>query len=180
MQDIILHPEYNSSLILRTEVISEMEITQHITAPYVQKVKGFRPVRLLTRRILPRRPDRDSSIEQDCVFYTLESGPEMDNSISLVVLYPKLVDLNIPFYHPRVSALAFRYIQNNATPTSSKSIEYMHELVIEAIPLDSSDREAAAPTSRLYRTCCALAEMVWRVGHGKMSGYKKRVSHDVR
>jgi tRNASer (uridine44-2'-O)-methyltransferase len=176
MLDMILHPEYNSSLILRAEVLSDVGVTQDTIVPPLQDLSGYSPIRILRRRLLPRRPGRDSSIEQDCVFYASNDTPPLEkrDAITLVVLYPMTENDTLPFYHPRVRALAFRYL-----PITSDVDAGSARLHIDVIPLDAHSESTNDPGSRLYRTCLALAEMVWRVGHGKMTGYKKRVVHDV-
>ena len=72
---------------------------------------------------------------------------------------------SLPYYHPAVTHLAFRYIPS-ADPL----------LRIEALPLPGTSTD---PNSRLYRTCLALLETVHRYGWGAMTNYKKRVHHDV-
>jgi len=46
------------------------------------------------RKLLPRRPGRDSSLEQLCTLYGTPDGPVL------------------PYYHPSVSQLAFRYLNH--------------------------------------------------------------------
>lgn len=90
---------------------------------------GYRSSRMMHRRLLPRRPGRDRSLEQTCVLYTaitqdlVESVPEevrseeehtAENSegsvLSLLVLTPFLREGEmLPYYHPAVKRLAVRY-----------------------------------------------------------------------
>ena len=88
-----------------------------------------------------------------------------DLTPSLLVLTPIVnCDSSLPYYHPRVSHLAFRYISSG--PASIR---------IEAIPLPDTPMDI---NSRLYRTCLALLETLHRYGWGVVTQYKKRVIHD--
>lgn len=124
--------------------------------------------RCLRRKILPRRPDRDSALEQDCLFYTQSTS---DKDTSLVVLIPDVpAEGSLPFYHPKVSAIAFQH-QTAANGSFS--------LTIHIVPMDAADNSYLDITSRLYRICVSLAESIWSIGFGKRTGYQKKVHHDV-
>jgi tRNASer (uridine44-2'-O)-methyltransferase len=71
---------------------------------------------------------------------------------------------SLPYYHPTVSHLAFRYISSE--PLS---------LRIEAVLLPNTPTDL---NSRLYRTCLSLLDTLHRYGWGTMTNYKKRVIHD--
>jgi len=71
---------------------------------------------------------------------------------------------SLPYYHPAVSHIAFRYIDSD--PPS---------LRIELKPLPNTSTDL---NSRLYRTCLALLETLHRYGWGALTNYKKRVNHD--
>jgi tRNASer (uridine44-2'-O)-methyltransferase len=159
VSQLLYHPEYNSTLILRTEIISETDTEIPTNAPVLQ---GFRPIRSVHRRLLPRRPGRDSGLEQYCTLYSEESP---DTVASLLVLTP-ICDSEhpLPYYHPAVSHLAFRYV-----PSAEPALQ------IEVIPLPNAPMDI---NSRLYRTCLALLETLHRYGWGTMTQYKKRVIHD--
>ncbi|KAF8868589.1 DUF1613 domain-containing protein [Gymnopilus junonius] len=139
---LIHHPEYNSTLILRSETIQ--------------------PRRCIRRRLLPRRPGRDPPLEQYCTLY----GPSNEPAILDTVVLTPIVEpgSSLPYYHPTVSHLVFRYVPGS-TPT----------LVMEVDPLPGTPLDM---NSRLYRTCLALLDAVHRYGWGAMSNYKKRVIHD--
>ncbi|KAG8994273.1 tRNA(Ser) Um(44) 2'-O-methyltransferase [Tulasnella sp. JGI-2019a] len=169
LEDIIKHPEYNSSIILRADIL--VDSTSLGDSPL--SIDGFLPVRHLKRRIMPRRPDRDGSLEQDCVFFASESTAQE----SIVALVPRLEPgATLPFYHPDVSAIAFRH-----QTSSSDDGQCVHTLTVcVVLPLGfSGTSDHLAPTSRLYRICTSLAESIWRIGYGKMTGYQKKVEHDV-
>lgn len=160
ISQLIHHPEYNSTLILRSESVAE------VTSDFPQgtpNFQGLRRIRSIHRRLLPRRPGRDTSLEQHCTLYAPEN--DQRSSPRTLVLTPIIPpNSSLPYYHPAVHHLAFRYLPSHP-PT----------LRIEVLPL------AGIPTdvnSRLYRTCLALLETLHRYGWGAMTNYKKRVNHD--
>lgn len=106
-------------------------------------------------------------MEQHCTLYVVSDLPSDSDdppSPSLLVLTPIVEpDTPLPYYHPTVSHLAFRYV----TPSQSLRIEV---LPLPGTPLDFS--------SRLHRTCLALLETLHRYGWGAQTQYKKRVAHD--
>jgi len=69
----------------------------------------------------------------------------------------------LPYYHPSVSQLAFRYLNH----------EQM--LQIEVVPRPDTPTDL---NSRLFRTCLSLLETLHRCGWGLVTNYKKRVIHD--
>ncbi len=90
----------------------------------------------------------------------------------MLVLTPILAaDGSLPYYHPTVSHLAFRYIES-PTPSDDSSAA---TLQIAAVPLPNTPLDVNA---RLYRTCLALLETLHRYGWGALTKYKKRVHHD--
>ncbi|KAH9083489.1 hypothetical protein EDB83DRAFT_2502522 [Lactarius deliciosus] len=161
------HPEYNSTLILRSEVIEESTEVFPVTVPLL---RGLRPVRNTHRRLLPRRPTRDSGLEQHCTLYAPShpSGPDAFHPTVLVLTPILPSDGSLPYYYPTVTHLAFRIIP----PTSSESAV----LRMEALPLPGTPLDQGG---RLYRTCLSLLETLHRYGWGTLTHYKKRVLHDV-
>ena len=131
--------------------------------PSIPALEGFRPIRNIHRRLLPRRPGRDAGLEQHCTLYT--SDTDEQNRPVVLVLTPILEEGgSLPYYHPAVRHLAFRYV-NAEIPL----------LRIEVDPLPSTP---TALDSRLYRTCLALLDTLHRYGWGALTNYKKRVHHD--
>ena len=154
---MIHHPEYNSTLILRSEEISDTVTDFSESLPTFE---NLHPTRSIRRKFLPRRPSRDPSLEQFCTLYA-EPGDAADTLILTPIVEPGSA---LPYYHPAVSHLAFRYIRSQ-TPT----------LRIEVDPLPGTPTDI---NSRLYRTCLALLETLHRYGWGAITNYKKRVNHD--
>ncbi|KAF7799044.1 hypothetical protein EIP86_010274 [Pleurotus ostreatoroseus] len=162
---LVHHPEYNSTLILRSETIEETTEESDL-APQVPTLDGFDVRWSIRRKLLPRRPGRDAALEQHCTLYAVAHDPGSEPSAPTVLVLTPIVEAgsSLPYYHPRVSHLAFRYIPS--TPPS---------LRIEAVPLPDTPLDL---NSRLYRTCLALLETLHRYGWGAMVHYKKRVIHD--
>lgn len=160
---LVHHPEYNSTLILRAEVVSQ---TTDEFPQLVPQIQGFRQVQNIHRRLLPRRPGRDAGLEQHCTLYAkTATNYHEEPPATLVILTPILSpDGTLPYYHPTVFHIAFRY------ETGEKSM-----LRISVVPFDGTLMDTS---SRLYRTCLALLETIHRYGWGILTSYKKRVEHD--
>lgn len=160
VSQLIHHPEYNSTLILRSEIVSES--TADFPAP-IPELCGYRPVKNIHRKLLPRRPGRDAGLEQHCTLYS--SSTRDDECPAVLVLTP-IVEAGgaLPYYHPAVHHLAFRYIPAE-----------IPLLRIEIVPLPGTPIDL---NSRLYRTCLALLDTLHRYGWGALTNYKKRVHHD--
>lgn len=160
VSQLINHPEYNSTLILRSETVDE--ITTDFP-PSVPRLKGKQIIRVIHRRLLPRRPGRDASVEQYCSLYSSDDAPY--TSPDTLILTPILADdTPLPYYHPAVTHLAFQYIHSSRSTVR-----------IDVVPLPGTTTD---PNSRLYRTCLALLDTLDRYGWGAMTNYKKRVLHD--
>ncbi|THH04663.1 hypothetical protein EW145_g5356 [Phellinidium pouzarii] len=188
VSQLVHHPEYNSTLILRSDIVKETteEVDQLLG---ILRLQGLRSLRNIHRRLLPRRPGRDPPIEQDCTFYAAsrrhspehterEGGPHT----SCLVLTAKLKENEqMPYYHPAVYHLAFRYLtppqDESQNLNDGKSSYEGARLRIEVVP-HSSAPDPKDVNSRLYRTCLSLLETVHRYGWGIMSNYQKRVHHD--
>ena len=157
---MIHHPEYNSTLILRSEVIAEIDSDYPDAIP---SFEGLGQIRSIHRKLLPRRPGRDPPLEQYCTLYGALAG---ETSYPNTLVLTPIVEpgSSLPYYHPAVFHIAFRYLPSNP-PT----------LRIEVLPLPGTPTDL---NSRLYRTCLALLETTHRYGWGTMSNYKKRVLHD--
>lgn len=84
----------------------------------------------------------------------------------------------LPYYHPAVHHIAFRYLSepdNESTTDTAGSNTIRIRIEVVTLP-DGPD--PADINSRLYRTCLALLETVYRYCWGALTNYKKRVHHD--
>ncbi|KII91143.1 hypothetical protein PLICRDRAFT_496526 [Plicaturopsis crispa FD-325 SS-3] len=183
VSQLIHHPEYNSTLILRSETIAEITPPAAFPPSIPNFTDDLHALRCIHRKLLPRRPGRDSSLEQFCTLYEPRASAPEGVSASApkpttLILSPIVTpESPLPYYHPAVSHLAFRYMAS--PPHSASGPQNPGTLRIEAILLPEVDSDAATdPNSRLYRTCLALLETLHRYGWGALTHYKKRVQHD--
>jgi tRNASer (uridine44-2'-O)-methyltransferase len=167
MMNLILHPEQTVGLILRGELLdsTSRSTNQTLDQNVAYEVPGYTLNQVLRRRLLPKVPERDASLEQDCILYS-EDSPD----VTLVALFPLLQPgQKMPHYHPDVDALAFRYIPSKDGDTQAL-------LRVDVVHRNSAGRDEG---SRLYKTCVMLLEIIDRHGYGKLTGYKQRVTHDT-
>jgi len=141
--------------------------------PTIPRLQGAFVLKSVLRRLLPRRPGRDGSVDQHCTMYAVEGH----HDASILILTPLLNENGtLPYYHPQVFHIAFRYLHSPASEprdgvNSCSGARLRVEVVaFPDVPLD--------PNSRIYRTCLALLETLHRYGWGAMTSYKKRVNHD--
>ncbi|KAH9944086.1 DUF1613-domain-containing protein [Epithele typhae] len=140
VSQIVHHPEYNSTLILRSETVSDSSTDFPVTVP---SFDDLRP--------------------QHCTLYAPAQSD--DDTPALLVLTPIVEDGSpLPYYHPAVHHLAFRYVTGEIAT-----------LRMDIVPLDATPIDL---NSRIYRTCLALLDTLHRYGWGAMTNYKKRVRHD--
>jgi tRNASer (uridine44-2'-O)-methyltransferase len=161
VSQLVHHPEYNSTLILRSETLSDSN--SHFPSP-IPRLTGSRPVRTVHRKLLPRRPGRDASLEQFCTLYSPDADIHPTPCSTLVLTPITHNTCPLPYYHPTVSHLAFRYILSEPPV-----------LRVEVVPLSGTPMDM---NSRLYRTCLALLDTLHRYGWGVVTKYKKRIAHD--
>ena len=201
MQNLIRHPERNSSNILRADILSETQATN--TSVEGEGVKQW----TIKRALLPRRPNLDWRMEQTCTLYyrrpqSRDQGePHEEEEITeAVVIYTPLIgaishpkqalpqtsesmlgtppsgEEYIPFYHPKVRALAFHFYP--PTPSSTTSEETIYgSLGISLIPF--SPETTYPPTHRLSRVALSLITTLHMHTWGHLHSYVKRVHHDT-
>ena len=165
--NLILHAELTVGLILRTEVVStSASDDKTVDHSMVYDVPGYTLNQVIRRRLLPKVPERDASLEQDCILYREESP-----DVTLVTLFPLLQPgQKMPHFHPDVDALAFRYVRSSIHADAPPHVR------VDVVPRNSASREEG---SRLYKTCVMLLEIIDRHGWGLLTGYSKRMLHDT-
>ncbi|KAH8928699.1 DUF1613-domain-containing protein [Atractiella rhizophila] len=160
---LIAHPEYTSSNIQRADVslCSEDEVTADFT------VRGFGSEKIFKRLLRPSR-SFDRSLEQHCVFYS--SLPlESEGGDRLIVFFPSLSVLPLPFYHPQVSLIAFHFANGRLTI-------FLAALPGERLP------NPLPKHHKLYRTSLRLIQALYSVMDSWTetgTTYQKRVYHDL-
>ncbi|GAA5892642.1 tRNA (uracil) methyltransferase [Sporobolomyces salmoneus] len=202
LEELVHFPERSSSTILRAEILLEQNVED---GPLIAgngkgkeravegqfDVEGYVLRRRIRRKILPKRPQFDNSMEQECLFYTCSHGSTStldspdDSEEALVLL---LVDLDLleretgrrepPYYHPQVSTLAFRYLPSALSAVTDSPSSATLRMDVVALPNDSL-RTPLDPQNRLFRTSIALLRSIDKVSKGFSTGYEKRVNHDL-
>ncbi|SPO20367.1 related to TRM44 - tRNA(Ser) Um(44) 2'-O-methyltransferase [Ustilago trichophora] len=211
MQSLIRHPEHNSSNILRADILSESE-------PSHAEQQGWRKQWTIRRALLPRRPNLDWRMEQDCsLYYYYRNGGdghgevEEEDVAEAVVIYTPLIgaashpkmeqeevgvmgqppqrETSIPFYHPKVRALAFHFRPSSPSASSETDTIYgssgISLIPFPPTPSNQSRTEAEAhdgaypPTHRLSRVALSLITTLHMHTWGHLHSYQKRVHHDT-
>ncbi|EJT99227.1 DUF1613-domain-containing protein [Dacryopinax primogenitus] len=170
---LLQHPERTGPLILRAEPLPP-------PVPPIpgstELFKGWRPVEVSRRRLLPRVPERDGELIQTCVRYRRSNVGERGEG-EMLVLTPELLEsASIPYYHPDVQRLALIY---TSSPLSTEDGAEAHGQIQIEVVLPPSAPSQVSSNSRLYRTCLHLLETTHKHSWGHLSGYRKRVRHDV-
>jgi len=177
MENLIRNPNINSSWLFRADILTEQDFTTEPTKdtvldastpkPTVVQFEGFHLDRLLVRRLIPRNPQRDPPLDQTCLTYQSREASELDSSCSMIVYKPHVTaHSDVPFYHPKVRALAFLHQWDSENTEGTVSIHY-----------DLFDDYGSDP--KLVRTALHLLSTLYKHGQGAISGYVKRVQHDT-
>lgn len=214
MQNLIRHPERNSSNILRADILDEST-----TEEGERRGAGWRKQWSIKRALLPRRPNLDWRMEQNCSLYYRcadnrgvkegekhEEDEEAEAEEAIVIYTPLIGQVShaklniegeppgeigqvppseayIPFYHPKVRALAFHF-RPSLSPDSSSSDTMYGTLGISLIPFAPSapaipTTEAYGPNHRLSRVALSLLTTLHMHTWGDLHSYRKRVHHDT-
>lgn len=194
MSHVIREPNFNSTVIMRAEIISEnivaghandkasslehelvpidentMKLTVNIDdiKPRIVDLKVGDLERMVVRRIIPRNPLRDPVINQSCLVFT--NWKDAERNVMAIVYTPHLEEgsTECPFYLPPAKSVGILFREN------SISVHY--------IPFEK-DREGFATmdeSARINRIALHLLQTAYRHSRGVMTGYEKRVHHDV-
>ena len=150
--------------------------------PLEMEAGGFERQRTVVRRLIPRNPHLDRPLLQTCHFYTsslsqnptyAQDGLQAEATQHLVIYIPHAKSAaEIPWYHPKVRALAFLY-SGDETWTSVPSPNVSIHIAL----FPDSDSTIVAP--RIYRTLHHLLGTIHKHGTGLLGGYTKRTHHDL-
>ncbi|EIW71493.1 hypothetical protein TREMEDRAFT_42864 [Tremella mesenterica DSM 1558] len=202
------HIPSDGQLDLHTSDVSETSKKQVKESDYDDLPGGSVSLEILEEmrvRLMPKQVKRDSRIDQTAQFYRTASrllarefpfkpnidtdeDHEGDSTIAyeegLVVLTPEVKTVeDVPYYHPPVKKLAFRWEEVDFSNFPQSVDDEDHESPIRArlsiayLPFPPSS--PAHISLRLHRTLLALLEKVYKHGYGSMVGYVKRRQHDV-
>ncbi|KAI1176362.1 hypothetical protein F4777DRAFT_272055 [Nemania sp. FL0916] len=177
MKNLIRNPNINSSWLYRADILLEQDFAQvppksveaeaTTITPIVVRFKGYQLDKLLVRRLIPRNLVRDPPLDQTCLIYSSCGTSDSETSSSMVVYKPHVSShSDVPFYHPKVKALAFLHEWNSKTSEGTVSIHYHF----------FDDYEAS---TKLIRTGLHLISTLHKHGEGAREGYVKRVHHDT-
>lgn len=192
---LIKFPEHSSSTILRADILQD-ETFDHEAEPEGKgkqraeegqlEIEGYELRRRIRRKILPKRPQFDHAMEQDCLIYTrqhsstnLESLEDTTEALVLLAVDLDLLEAETgkrepPYYHPQVSTLAFRYLPASLSPSSTPTLR------IDILPLPSTPLAAPLdPQDRVFRTSISLLKLIDKMSKGSNTGYTKRIHHDL-
>ena len=168
-------------------------------------VDGYELEYTVVRKLVPRNPKLDASIMQTCHLFVSERDivvkgggrkkgeedekeeeeeDEEEETVKaeryMVIYIPHVTEHErMPFYHPKVRALAIIYTFFPPSSSSSPStlvplvlpnsgILSIHYDLFPTLPLDN----------RLARTALKLLQVIHKHARGQAGGYTKRVQHD--
>lgn len=93
--------------------------------------EGYSNYRTVLRRLIPRKPQLDKSLEQSCFLYS-DALEDSDTKAALVCYVPHCSSDSMPWYHPKVRALSYLF---KATPTTATISVYCLPFSDTATPL---------------------------------------------
>ncbi|KAK9777330.1 hypothetical protein SCAR479_06059 [Seiridium cardinale] len=171
MMNLIRNPNINSSWLFRADILfeggPELKEGSGLTEsqPRLIHFKDYTLEKSLVRRLIPRNTQRDQPLDQTCMIY---HGDHLGEAEKTLVVYNPHVssESEIPFYHPRVRALAFLHEWNANAGQGVISLHYHF--------FDHEDRDP-----KLLRTALSLLTVLHKHGQGAVTGYVKRVHHDT-
>lgn len=191
----VLHPEINSSSILRADILFDSIDSNDHPGTALNDVKGKAKstesdehtsevftTRRIRRRLLPKAII-DAPLDQDCFFRQdadglrgeLELLPLLDATLS-----EEEQEASVPFYHPRVKSLLIRYRPchvNEGSDSPEIPQQAFVDVCVRSFPSVSLPLD---PASRLARTSLALLRVVHLhcVTRASSGPYTKRSHHD--
>ncbi|KAG9590074.1 DUF1613-domain-containing protein, partial [Aureobasidium melanogenum] len=164
--DILYDSDSDHTILERPSTIQFSDFTKHLKQEYrprYTELPGYKWERTYVRQLVPRNRQLDRDLPQTCHFYTCQD----ENSTRNLILYIPHVEKSedIPWYHPKVHAVAFSH---DWTAASRTGVVAVHYSLFPDVPLDS----------RLERTALQLLTKIHKHSKGQQAGYQKRVHHD--
>lgn len=188
--NLLKNPNINSSLLFRADILydsannalTDIQLSENEETGVRYGLReynvqdgdfpSFEVKRTIIRRMVPRNPQLDKPIAQTCLLLGSSDDYNAELKRSLVIYIPHAANIDeIPWYHPRVQALAYMHYWNPTASceTSPGTISLHYRLYpSESLPL----------SSRLLRTGQHLLSTIHKHGQGQLTGYTKRVHHD--
>ncbi|KAI5231944.1 DUF1613-domain-containing protein [Aureobasidium subglaciale] len=164
--DILYDSDADHTIIDGPSTTQFSDFTKHLKPeyrPWYTELPDLTWDRTFVRQLIPRNRHLDKDLPQTCHFYKHQDGTLEKN----VILYvPHVEDAEaMPWYHPRVRAVAFSHDWSVVLKTGVVAVHYS---LFPDVPLDS----------RLERTALQLLTKIHKHGRGHQAGYQKRVHHD--
>lgn len=141
LKDLTLHPERNSSLILRADPIpldtrSQIKSATEEDEGFEEWIKGegMELVEEIRVRLMPKQPKRDGKLDQRVLFYRSKELNGHDEGIEkgekgVVVMIPMVRDVGeIPYFHPPVKRLVFYYETQVKELDESEIVQGLNDL----------------------------------------------------
>jgi tRNASer (uridine44-2'-O)-methyltransferase len=182
MLNLIKNPNINSSWLFRADILHDKEGNEGLAglSPVdyqlqIPSFSGFECKRYIIRKLIPRNALRDEPLDQTCLIY--ESTGRDNEQQTLVVYLPHVsTPDDVPFYHPKVRGIAFLHKWNpeHPAPQDSTPPHSPGNISISYLFFPNFDT-----TTKLTRTALHLLAVIHKHGEGRVSGYVKRVHHDV-
>ena len=187
--NLIKNPNINSSLLFRADILYDSQHDELTDVPLAQQecrealstykigegnvpeLPGFDVKRTILRRFIPRNPQLDKATLQTCLLLVSEKECEGLEQHLVVYIPHCSTSEELPWYHPRVQALAYMHSWNvSSSASGSKGIVSLHYRLYPTDPLPINER--------LLRTGQHLLTTLHKHGRGIMAGYEKHVHHD--
>jgi tRNASer (uridine44-2'-O)-methyltransferase len=187
MDNLLPNPNLTSTCLFRAEIfydsardigcfdapadVQQSSLIRHMKVEYQPIPLHQLPARLRLRRtvvrnLIPRNPQLDKPLVQTVHFLQLYSSDDETEVENIVVQIPHVQNLeSIPYYHPKVQALAIQHRHDSTTKRGSLSVHYRLFPNFEM-------------TDRLQRTALNLLRIVHKHSTGRQNGYQKRVQLD--
>ncbi|KAL9083850.1 MAG: hypothetical protein Q9159_005526 [Coniocarpon cinnabarinum] len=178
--------------------------------PRPLRISGWTMTRLIVREMVPRNPSLDKPLAQTCCLYELSSQthdgqshetvdardakmlfngltlhtPVAPSGKYLVIYVPHVSsEDDIPYYHPKVKALAFFYEWSLRHPLANglglDDSSPVHPPSGQLSIHPSNFSESLDGPERAERVITNLLTTIARHGQGRLDGYEKRVQHDT-
>lgn len=181
--DIFIHhmgvfvenPNLNSNWLFRADILhdqklpfQDQESADNDTWSHVVDFDNLAIQRRLVRTLVPRNTKRDAPLDQTCIFYQSQARESDDPINTLVIYVPHIQAIEeTPFYHPKVQGIAHLHEWDPATSTG--------KLYVYFLPFPGYSHLE----NKLQRIAYHLLELLHKHGQGTMTGYVKRVHHDL-
>ncbi|KAK6006515.1 hypothetical protein QM012_006925 [Aureobasidium pullulans] len=164
--DILYDSDGDHTIIEGPSTTQFSDFIKHLKQEYrprYTELPGYKWERTYVRQLVPRNRQLDRDLPQTCHFYTCQDESSTRNLILYIPHVDKSEDM--PWYHPRVRAVAFSH---DWTAASKMGVVAVHYSLFPDVPLDS----------RLERTALQLLTKIHKHSKGQQAGYQKRVHHD--